>query len=150
MTFSGKEWERIAQGGEPDVLAKFHQAEQRFKKGELVPHPQPKTPFDLDSGETLFFVSAPIYLNEEPLTDKAEEPAHVMYVTDRRVVIARNKKVDFQVPIDKISQLRETLPGFVIELADSPTPITVYPPLYDPAFAALEAVLKKFKPQTVR
>lgn len=150
MTFSREEWERIAEGGAPDILLKFRDAVQRFQRGELLAHPETITPFQLEPGETVFFVSSPVYLHEEALTQNKNEPASTLYLTNLHIVISTSGKTTLRIRIDDIKIVREMLPGFIIETVDSPTPVSVFPPLYDPVYAAIEAVLRKYKRQVVR
>ncbi len=79
------------------------------------------------------------------------QPSHGE-LADRGELILTNKRIIYAceletivIPIEKIEQVEETPPGFLIKEKDSYEPLYFFPPPYDPVFAAVKGVIRNFR-----
>lgn len=135
-TLSKSEWERVAVEGESSNLAKFMDVSARFRQGLLPTCPLAKLPFHLEDGEVMHFVSFPVCVDEQRVSERGNSCKGRFFLTSRRIVY-ESLSAAFTVQLENVERVDEALPGFVVKEKDSYEPRYFFPPPYDPVYAAV-------------
>lgn len=143
VTLRKSEWEKIAKGGEAEFFEKFLEMSQIFLQGLLPTYLSDVVPFPLEKGEMVHYVSSPVYMDEMQPSQGERADRGEFILTNKRIIYAR-KQETIVVPIEKIEQVEETPPGFLVKEKDSYEPLYFFPPPYDPVFAAVKGVIRNF------
>lgn len=139
-TFHRSEWEKIADGGEAEVLERFLQMSKKFMQGSLPSYPSNAVPFPLEAGEVVHYISSPVYLGEaQPSCGKSTDRGDLI-LTNMRIIYARGSKTR-SIAIEDVERVEETTPGFFIKEKDSYEPLYLIPLPHDPVPAAVKGLV---------
>jgi len=143
-TLSKLEWQKIAEGGEFDAFSKFLEMSAKFRRGLLPAYPSERLPFTLERGETVHYISSPVFFDEQkPSKGKASDKGD-FFLTNKRIVFAYPLGT-FIIPLENVELVEDSPPGFVVKEKDSFEPRYFFPPLYDPVLDAVLGAIHNLK-----
>jgi len=143
-TLSKSEWQKISEGGESNAFSKFLEMSEEFRRGSLPTYPAEGLPFPLSEGEIVYYVSSPVYLNEQQAYQRRASDKGDFFLTNKRLVFAHQTRL-LSVSFEEIEKVEELRPGFLVKEKGAFEPLLFFPPPYDPAFAALQGAIHNFK-----
>jgi hypothetical protein len=143
-TFSKREWQEIANGGESVAFSKFLEMSANLRQGLLPTYPSEGLSLSLDKGEVVHYVSSPVYLNEKQSSYGKTSDCGEFILTNKRIVFVRQRGM-FSIPLERVELVEDCPPGFLIREKERFEPHFFFPPKYDPLAAAVEGAIHNFK-----
>jgi len=144
LILSRSEWQRIAEGKEPNDLDQFLGRGAEYSKGRLPSLPPHQAPFILENDEVIHYISSPVYLCEKKSSKADTSDKGDFFLTNKRIVFVRPSG-RLVISLNNIEEVGDHPPGFLVKEKGSFIPHVFFPPKFDPAFAAVCGAIHNFK-----
>jgi hypothetical protein len=142
-TLPKSEWERIAKCGESSELTKFSSLSIDLRQG-LLPSCLPEELGCLQPGETLHYISYPVYVDEQRLAQRKNLAMGKFFLTSRRIVYESQSRAH-TIQLENIERVEESPPGFLVKEKGFYEPRYFFPPSYDPVYSAVLGAIRNLK-----